>query len=108
MCGGSPVLFLTARKRCRSGRRRGLRSEWAIPCSAWSGRFKHTDRLACHKAVQHIRTEIYFIRPHYRPSFGINLHLPEENQVLQRTEDTTAADNPLCEVEFPLCAIGEN
>jgi len=43
-----------------------------------SGGFKHSDWFTGHKAVQHVRAKVYFIGPHNRPGFGINLNLTEE------------------------------
>ena len=70
----------------------------AVGCSAVLCRFKHSDGFACHKAVQHVRVKIDFIRPYDRARFGINLDLSEETDVLQRPEYAPSTDNALFEV----------
>jgi len=61
-------------------------------------RFKHSDRLAGHKAVQDVWAEIYFIRPHDRPGLGIKASLDRKTLCLKWTEDTAATDDALFEV----------
>ena len=51
--------------------------------------------------------KVYPVRPDDCPRLGVHLNLLEESCVLQLTEHSPAADDPLSEVEFRRRAISE-
>ena len=72
-----------------------------------SSRLENSNRFPRGQAVQNVRTEVYSVRPDDCPRLGVHLNLLEKLYVLQLTEHSPAADDPLPEIDYPRRTISE-